>query len=408
VAELRPAVPGFSANRNIRLLYVATIVAGTLPFLPIWIIYLTDLRGLTLAQIGLMETFFWGVAIVMEVPTGAFSDRFGRRPTLLLGYGVQAIGVLVFALAGSFPLLLVSYALWSVGMAFGSGTIEAYLYEALAAEGREDEFPATMGRQTGFALLATTFGVIGGAALAGAISLRAPIFLAVATFVAAMPLVALMQEPPRARRATPLGYVQTITEGGRALRRSPAVAFMILLGISFALAGSAPMLLQQPFLQHHEVPIAAFGLFVGPVQLVGAAGALLAYRLPRLFGFARSMALLVAALVFALLLLGAVDHLGAFAGFAIARLAMHARLPLATDYINRRTPSDVRATVLSVRPLGAALVLAIVGPFVGFAAERSLQGAFLAAAIVTLLTASTSYLLWLRADRRSSASEASA
>lgn len=79
MTEAQPART-FSATRNIRLLYVATIVAGTVPFLPIWIIYLTDMRGLTLAQVGLMETFFWGVAPETFVVFRMVASTTGREP----------------------------------------------------------------------------------------------------------------------------------------------------------------------------------------------------------------------------------------------------------------------------------------------------------------------------------------
>lgn len=390
----------FSATRNIRLLYASALIADLLPFLPIWIVYLTDFRGLTLGQVGLMEAFFWAVAIATEIPSGAFSDRFGRRPTFIAGNVIQAAGIALFALAGNFPLLLASYVLWAGGIAFHSGNLEAYLFEALAAEGREDDFAAAIGRVSAISIVAVSIGAVGGALLAGTTDMRAPIFLSAGLFLAAVPVVAALQEPPRARRATPLSYTQTLREGARALRTNPPVALMILFGMAFAIAATAGMLLDQPFLLGHGVPVAAFGLFIAPVQLAAAAGALVAYRLPRAIGFNRSMALLFVLPTVVLVLMGVIDHVAAFAGFAITRTVFAMRMPLAIDYINRRTPSDVRATVLSVQPLGQSIVLAVAAPLVGLIAERSISNAFVTIGAVTFVLAGAAYLLWLRADRR--------
>lgn len=391
----------FSASRNIRLLYASAMVTGSLPFLAVWVVYLTDFRSLTLAQVGVLEGFFWSVAIISEMPTGAFSDRFGRRLTFIVGNVVQGLGLLLFALADSYPLLLVSYVLWALGIAFHSGNVEAYLYEALAADGREDEFPAALGRLHALATGAMLAGALGGAALAGATTLQVPIFAGGAAFFVAVPLAVALRDVPQVRRATPLGYIQTLRESGRALRRDPAAAFMILFGVAFAISSVAGMLLTQPFLQRHDVPVAAFGLFLAPIQLLSIAGALVAYRLPAIFGFGRTMALLFIAPSIALMLMGFVDHVVMFAGFAVTRLAFNLRVPLAADYLNRRTASDIRATVLSVQPLGRSLVLALMAPAAGLLAHRSLGGAFLALGAMTFVAAGASYLLWLRADRAS-------
>jgi len=149
------------------------------------------------------------------------------------------------------------------------------------------------------------------------------------------------------------------------------------------------------------VPLGVFGLFLVPVQLLAIMGALAAYRLPRIFGFTRSMALLLITPALALMLMGLTDRLAMFGGFAVSRLAFSLRMPLAIDYINPRTDSEIRATVLSVQPLGRSLVLAVMAPLVGLIAERSFTGTFAAIGALTLVTGGTAYLLWLHAGRTS-------
>jgi len=195
-APARTSSGTFSARRNIRLLYASNIVAESMLFLPIWIVYLTDQRGLSLGEVGVMETFFWAVAIVAEVPTGAFSDRFGRRATFVVANAMGAGGILLFALAGNLPLLILSYVLWSGGIAFNSGNMDAYVFETLAAEDRQDDFPKVIGRITAIGAMATMVGSVVGALMAGLLSLQAPIFFGAAMFIVAIPLVLLLQEPP--------------------------------------------------------------------------------------------------------------------------------------------------------------------------------------------------------------------
>ena len=104
----------FRADRNVRLLYLFTLVRQSHPHLAIWVVYLTEFRDLTLAQVGILEGFFWVAALLAEIPTGAFADRYGRRLTFAVGAAVEGTGILVFALASGFAILLPSYVLWSL------------------------------------------------------------------------------------------------------------------------------------------------------------------------------------------------------------------------------------------------------------------------------------------------------
>ena len=92
-----------------------------------------------------MEAFYWGVKLVMEMPSGAFADRFGRRATFAVGLVIEGAGVVTFAFASNFTILLISYVLWSMGFSFRSGNDQAYIYDALAVDDRTGEFSARAG-----------------------------------------------------------------------------------------------------------------------------------------------------------------------------------------------------------------------------------------------------------------------
>ena len=109
------------------------------PHVAVWVLYLTEYRDISLAQVGIMEGIFWGVTLALEIPSGAFADRFGRRLGFIVGVTVEASGVFIFAFTGDFSLLMVSYVLWGSGIAFRSGNDGAFLYDALAADGRTEE-----------------------------------------------------------------------------------------------------------------------------------------------------------------------------------------------------------------------------------------------------------------------------
>jgi MFS family permease len=97
------------------------------------------------------------VAQLLSAPSwGRVSDRYGRRPAILLGLLVSASGYVVFAFAGTIALLLVS----RIVQGLGGGTVgvlQAYVSDASAAEDRA--------RSLGWLSAATSAGVVVGPAV---------------------------------------------------------------------------------------------------------------------------------------------------------------------------------------------------------------------------------------------------
>src|SRR5260370_18978981 len=76
---------------------------------PIWIIYLTRERGLTLAQVTLIDIPFWLCIILLQIPGAALADRFGRKPVLISSAGAVSLPLVFFRLPTSFSLRLRPY-----------------------------------------------------------------------------------------------------------------------------------------------------------------------------------------------------------------------------------------------------------------------------------------------------------
>lgn len=68
------------------------------------------------AVTGLVTAYFLGLALG-QLAYGPLADRFGRRPTLFLGYAVYAVGALAAALLPSLGGLLVARFVWGLGAA---------------------------------------------------------------------------------------------------------------------------------------------------------------------------------------------------------------------------------------------------------------------------------------------------
>jgi MFS family permease len=117
------------------------------------------LAGLDLAQIGLLAAIYpatWGVG---QLITGALSDRIGRKPLIVWGMWLQAIGIMVIAWADEFLAFAIS------GLLLGVGT--AMVYPTLLAAIGDVAHPAWRASAVGVYRLWRDLGYAIGALLAG-------------------------------------------------------------------------------------------------------------------------------------------------------------------------------------------------------------------------------------------------
>ncbi len=85
--------------------------------LPFTIIYLNEVRGISLDLAGTLMAFIAVVALAVTGPGGALTDRFGARRMLLLGTTAQLVGCVILAFATTPLVVALSFAL--LGFNFG-------------------------------------------------------------------------------------------------------------------------------------------------------------------------------------------------------------------------------------------------------------------------------------------------
>ena len=166
----------------------------------------------------------------------------------------------------------------------------------------------------------------------------------------------------------------------------------MLLQVSLSGVFPAFFLLSQPFLDGHGVPLAIFGVLAIPVHLARTGAGLISGRLTRRIGLPSTLALAVAGAVAGLMCLATIDHVGAFAGLAVAMAAVAIAMPAIGAYVNERTESHVRATVLSVAPMGTSLMMGAMSVAAGTVAAQSLRLSFGVMALAIALFAGMNYL----------------
>jgi DHA1 family tetracycline resistance protein-like MFS transporter len=198
-----------------------------LPLLPIY----ADRFGASGVQIGILVLSYSGAQLLLGPVWGRLSDRFGRRPILVLGLVGSAVSYLLFAYAGTLAMLLLSRIMAGV---WGANIPVAQAYVADITTPEE--------RAGGMGLLGAAFGLgfIFGPALGG---LMAPISpaapgLAAAALCATNALLAIFFLPESLPRRARLRRTSTRGLGrpgvwveAQLVFRSPR--FLSILSLSF-------------------------------------------------------------------------------------------------------------------------------------------------------------------------------
>lgn len=133
------------ASRNIALLKWHGFATDFSLWAPLAIIYFAKVTGSYMLGLAVFSATMLSAAI-WELPTGIFSDYFGRKMTLVAGSAAYMLSVLAYALSGSFGGLIIGAVLEGLGRAFYSGNNEALVYDNLAAEGKENEYAEHTGK----------------------------------------------------------------------------------------------------------------------------------------------------------------------------------------------------------------------------------------------------------------------
>jgi MFS family permease len=98
---------------------IAFRMLGLFMILPVFMLLAADMPGFSPAKAGLAVGVYGLTQAILQQPFGRLSDRFGRRPVMLVGLALFAAGGVVAALADSIEMVIAGRALQGCGAIAG-------------------------------------------------------------------------------------------------------------------------------------------------------------------------------------------------------------------------------------------------------------------------------------------------
>lgn len=396
---------GMLAGRwnNVQKLTLAYGLSTLYFYAPVGTLYLQS-RGLSLLQVNSIWSIIVATMFLAEIPTGVLADRIGHKWAVVLALALQTLGEAIYLFASSYPLFVVCAIVGGLGFAFGSGCVEALVYNSLRQDHREEEMSRALGGIQAAQRLANLLAYTLGGFLVAQLT-PARFRLAIALTAGAVGLGCLVTLTLRAP-ASPTDHAQRaspwrlVADGLSRLRSDRAFRRLALLSLAtlpfFDYLGS----LYQPHLRQARVAPQFLGLALAAASGINMLAARYAYWLERRLGtrWALTASTLLPGVLY-LLFAPALPAGYAVLLFCLLYGSMGLRGPLLTAQLNQHIADHNRATTFSLLSMFSGLYIALWGPVLGFLGDRSTTLAFAVMGAVVLLG---SWIWRLRRDDQTS------
>jgi MFS family permease len=365
-----------------------------------WMIYL-GMKGMTLFQLGLLEGIFHMTSFLMEVPTGAIADIWGRKASRILGRVLSVVYIAMLVFSDSFYMFALSFILCALSYNLESGAGEALVYDSLKQTGDEKSYIKLAGIQE-LAMQAgrMTAYLLGGylASLAYEYAYGTALVVSTAAAIQSLTFVEPMQEE-KGIGLKGLRIVKHQVAGSlKVISGNRRIGFLIVFMETTFLFATTIFYYMQNYLKGRGYNEGRIGLVLAVASLLAAITASQTHRIERVMG--ERGILMIMPLLTAISIWGISFSIYPNLYFTSLLCAEGITAVALGDYINKIIPSDKRATILSFGSMVFSSLMIVVFPLVGkIGDEFSLEVSFRFLAIMATVLGLTNIYILTKGNR---------
>mgnify|MGYP000863424829 FL=1 len=350
-----------------------------------WILFFIQ-NGLSLLQIGLLESIFHGTSLLCEIPSCMLADRFSYKTNLYLARLASIVSsILILFGQGNFWIyaLAMMVSAWSYN--FDSGTSTAFLYDSAVEAGQKDRYLQISSFLSGVAEVTRTLGtVVAGFFIHGALAWT--YLIAIGLSFLSIILIYFMKEPMAKREKNEVLTFKMIVQQVRKEWQEKPVLFYWML--TYQLVGT----LMCMFYFYYQQKISDLsGWQVSLVMLIGSGLNLIAVyvasQIGKKWNSNRVFPTLVALTGLALLLVFFGTPFAFLLVYLLTDILYAVYQPIYFNDLQVYLPSSVRATMLSINSMLFSLSMIVIFPLTGWLIDRwGMVAVFLVLGLILLLT----------------------
>ena len=350
-----------------------------------WILFFIQ-NGLSLLQIGLLESIFHGTSLLCEIPSGMVADRFSYKTNLYLAR-LSSIGSSILILFGQGNFWIYAIAMmvnaWSYN--FDSGTSTAFLFDSAVEAGQKDRYLQISSFLSGVAEVTRTLGtVVAGFFIHGALAWT--YYIAIGLSLLSILLIFLMKEPEsKSDERNHLTLKRILEVVKQEWQEKPVLFYWMLI---YQLVGTIMCM----FYFYYQQKISDLASWqVSLIMLIGSGFNLLAVYLASQIGKkwnSNQVFPILVALTGLTLLLVVLKTPFAYLSVYLLTNALYAVYqPIYYNDLQAYLPSSVRATMLSINSMMFSLSMIVIFPLTGWLIDTcGFVAVFLVLGLITFLS----------------------
>jgi len=147
-------------NRNILISRLQSFFVSLLFFMPIW--YAFERQFASPSTLAAIYAITYLVSVILELPTGALADIFGRKRMVLIGYFIQGASWIFISQSQNMWWLWIGYSIFQIGGTLVSGANTALLYDTMKELKKEQLFSSVQGKNELFYRVGITLAAFAG------------------------------------------------------------------------------------------------------------------------------------------------------------------------------------------------------------------------------------------------------
>lgn len=351
---------------NIKLNYLFDFVKNLNLMSAFWPIFLLS-RGMSLLEVGLLESIFHVTSLIMETPTGALADLYGRKFTRQLSLVSHMIYMVLFLFVQDFWWAAIGFAFAAIGYNLESGSGTAFVYDSLKLEQATEQFATVEARREVVLNAAQVSAALIGGFLA-LVSFQLAYAVTISLTVLALLLSFLFKETPLPEEKKSPHIVHAIREQLRVswhiVRLDPLMHGVMIFAAWIGAIGTTVYFYTTTY--WYDLGWNESDVGIG-VAIAGFIGAIIALRTPHFVEkYAHLKTVRWASFV---LLIGTAlmaDPIIAVAGLIVISGSESILYVSSNAFFNERLASSERATLLSYSSMLFSLIMIGLFPLVGY------------------------------------------
>jgi len=349
-------------HSNIRKLQAIQAVRSFLLIMPVIIPFFKS-NDLNMTEIMLLQSIMAATIVITEIPSGYLSDLFDRKWSIVLGSAFTFTGMLNLYFATGFWGFAFTEVCMGIGISFVSGADSAMLYDSLLSDGKSEQYIKHQGHLTSISGFSEAVaGIFGGILFAW--YFYSPILVQSVILFGGIYIALRLKEPPR-KKLKASETSQNFKQVFRFIKQHHKIKWWLAYTAIIGTTTLTTSWITQPYLLDIDINVKYFGIWWTGLNLAVAAGAFLSNTIHKKISAKTIVIAALLIITFALVAAGWLMSVYGLFFFFLIKFVRGVKEPILNNYINHHTPSEIRATVFSVKSFFIRSIFALFGPFVG-------------------------------------------